>query len=145
MQSQEKIIELDILPGHLPGHEFKFIRMGDEHEGLIPADVIFMVLAKPHEHFKVNGYNLFYSHKVNRSEINKGNYTFMVPTLDGDPIEQTIPSNSRNKTIKINGYGLPKMSFKSSIRGDIVVNLDINEDSGILLFFSQFIRSCFIT
>ncbi|KAJ6222894.1 hypothetical protein RDWZM_001439 [Blomia tropicalis] len=129
MQSQEKIIELDILPGHLPGHDFKFIRMGDEHKGRIPADVIFKVLAKPHEHFKVNGYNLFYSHKVNRSEINKGNYTFMVPTLDGDPIEQTIPSNSRNKTIKINGYGLPKMSFKSSIRGDIVVNLDINEDS----------------
>ncbi|KAJ6222898.1 hypothetical protein RDWZM_001443 [Blomia tropicalis] len=129
MQSQEKIIKLDILPGHKPGHEFKFIRMGDEHKGRIPADVIFKVFAKPHEHFKVNGYNLFYSHKVNRSEIDKGNYTFMVPTLDGDPIEQTIPSRLRNKTIKINGYGLPKMSFKSSIRGDIVVNLDINEDS----------------
>ncbi|KAI2803394.1 DnaJ sub B member 5 [Blomia tropicalis] len=123
--SQEKIIELDILPGHKPGHEFKFIRMGDEHKGRIPADVIFKVFAKPHEHFKANGYNLFYSHKVNRSEIDKGNYTFMVPTLDGDPIEQTIPSRLRNKTIKINGYGLPKMSFKSSIRGDIVVNLDI--------------------
>ncbi len=53
--------EINIKPGWKNGTKITFEREGDEHPGLIPADITFVIQAKPHDRFERDGDNLIYN------------------------------------------------------------------------------------
>lgn len=53
--------EINIKPGWKDGTKITFEREGDELPGVIPADIVFTLQAKPHDRFERDGDDLIYS------------------------------------------------------------------------------------
>ena len=123
--SEEKILHIDIKKGWKPGTKITFGREGDQRPGNIPADIIFIIRDKPHNHFeRDSSNNLLYTAKISlRNALCGGN--LQVPTLEGHFIDLPLNEVIKPDTIKrIPGHGLslPKVPGR---KGDLLVKFDI--------------------
>jgi len=122
---EEKILKINIKPGWKAGTKITFSKEGDVIPGRSPADVIFKIVDKPHHHFKRDGANLIYTHKIDLKDALCGTM-FEVPTLQGSKIKVDCSRDilKPNQTRRLQGYGLPH-SKSPDRKGDIIINFDV--------------------
>jgi len=106
---ERKILEVPIDKGVKNGKKIKFDGESDEHPGLLPGDVIFVVQEKPHPIFKRKGADMLMQKEINVCEALCGT-KFLVKQLDG---RELLISTEPGKVIKpgeimcIDDEGLP--------------------------------------
>ena len=93
---ERKILEVPIDKGVKNGRKVKFDGESDEHPGLLPGDVIFVVQEKAHPRFKREGADLLMSKEINLCESLCGT-KFIVKQLDG---RELLISTEPGKVIK---------------------------------------------
>jgi len=93
---ERKILEVPIDKGVKNGRKVKFDGESDEHPGLLPGDVIFVVQEKAHSRFKRKGADLLMSKEINLCESLCGT-KFIVKQLDG---RELLISTEPGKVIK---------------------------------------------
>jgi len=106
---ERKILEVPIDKGVKNGKKIKFDGESDEHPGLMPGDVIFVVQEKAHPIFKRKGADMLMQKEINICEALCGT-KFLVKQLDG---RELLISTEPGKVIKpgeimcIDDEGLP--------------------------------------
>jgi len=123
--TEEKILKINVKPGWKAGTKITFAGEGDRVPGKTPADVVFTMREKPHEHFRRDGADLLYTHTLSLGEALCGT-AFLVPNLQGGKFQVDCSSDIlKPKEVKrLRGRGMP--SHKNpAVKGDIVVDFDI--------------------
>ncbi|ESQ54402.1 hypothetical protein EUTSA_v10025591mg [Eutrema salsugineum] len=87
MQTEE-ILTIGVKPGWKKGTKITFPEKGNEHPGVIPADLVFIIDEKPHPVFTRDGNDLIVTQKISLADALTG-YTANITTLDGRTL--TIP------------------------------------------------------
>jgi len=124
-RKEEKVLTINVKPGWKSGTKITFQREGDQAPNKIPADIVFIIRDKPHQHFKREGSDLRHLCKITLREALCG-VMVDIPTLTGE----RIPLNLANEVVKpttvkhIKGYGLPHPK-EAARRGDILVSFEI--------------------
>lgn len=124
VRSEPKVLEITVKKGWKEGTKITFPKEGNQRPGKSPADIVFVIKDKPHDHFKRDKENnLIYQHKLSLKQALAG-CTVTVPTLDGPsfPIDLKQVSPTTKRLLK--GYGLPKPKAPN-VRGDLIVEFDI--------------------
>ncbi|CAG7898570.1 unnamed protein product [Brassica rapa] len=78
----EEILTIGVKPGWKKGTKITFPEKDNEHPGVIPADLVFIIDEKPHPVFTREGNDLIVTHKVSLADALTG-YTVNLTTLDG--------------------------------------------------------------
>ena len=119
--SSSKTIEVKIPKGVRSGSKVRIPGQGvDSPSGR--GDLFLKVKVKPHEHFTIDGDNLFCEAEVSPAKAVLGGQA-KVPTLDG-PVKIKIPARTQGgKLLRLRGRGLPNL--KSSDRGDLLIRIKI--------------------
>lgn len=125
IRKEEKVLTINVKPGWKTGTKITFQREGDQAPNKIPADIVFIIRDKPHQHFKREGCDLKYTCRVNLKEALCGTRV-EVPTLSGDRVTLNMTDEIiRPTTLKrILGRGMP-MPKDPTKRGDLLVTFDI--------------------
>jgi len=125
VQSEDKIVSIDIKPGWKAGTKITFEREGDQLPGKIPADVVFVIRDKPHQLLTRDGSDVKYRAKIGLREALVGTVV-NVPTIDGRkiPLKMTDAVIKPGTVRRIYGEGLP-LPKQPTKRGDLVVEFDI--------------------
>lgn len=124
--NDEKMLEIQIKPGWKAGTKITFPKEGDESpdRSVIPADVVFKVVEKPHDRFARNGNDLVYRMPLPLGKALTG-FMAEVPTLDGRSVRISMDEVVGPKSRKvIHGEGMPIVK-EPGRRGDLVVEFDI--------------------
>lgn len=125
MTQEDKILAINVKPGWKSGTKITFNQEGDQSPNALPADVIFIIKDKPHQHFKRDGHDIKYTSKLTLKEALSCNATIKVPTLNGPPLTLAIHEIIRPTTQKrLSGKGLPYPKEPHK-RGDLVLSFDI--------------------
>jgi DnaJ family protein B protein 4 len=123
-QKQTDII-LDIKRGMKAGTKFPFRKEGDQRPQHIAADIIFVLVEKPHPHFTRNGNDLLIEMFHSFDQLNAGKLIISVPLLS----RKKLHINLRNRTLqglnkfKSSGNGLPDID---GTYGDLLVHIKID-------------------
>ena len=86
----EEILTIDVKAGWKKGTKITFPEKGNEHAGMVAADLVFVIDEKPHDTFKRDGNDLIYTCKVPLVDALSG-CVVRLKTLDGRQL--TIPVN----------------------------------------------------
>ncbi|KFK29392.1 hypothetical protein AALP_AA7G127400 [Arabis alpina] len=78
----EEILTIGVKPGWKKGTKITFPEKGNEHPGVIPADLVFIIDEKPHPLFTREGNDLIVTQKISLADALTG-YTVNLTTLDG--------------------------------------------------------------
>ncbi|XP_010447974.1 PREDICTED: dnaJ homolog subfamily B member 13 isoform X2 [Camelina sativa] len=78
----EEILTIGVKPGWKKGTKITFPEKGNEHPGVIPADLVFIIDEKPHPVFTREGNDLIVTQKISLADALTG-YTANITTLDG--------------------------------------------------------------
>uniref|UniRef100_A0A803MVX9 J domain-containing protein n=1 Tax=Chenopodium quinoa TaxID=63459 RepID=A0A803MVX9_CHEQI len=120
----EEILTIEIKPGWKKGTKITFPEKGNEHPGITPADLVFVIDEKPHKVFTRDGNDLIVTQKISLAEALTG-YTVHLTTLDGRnlniPINNVIHPNYE-EVVPREGMPLPK---EPSRRGNLRIKFDI--------------------
>lgn len=124
-RKEEKVLTINVKPGWKSGTKITFQREGDQAPNKIPADIVFIIRDKPHQHFRREGSDLRHVCKITLREALCG-VLVDIPTLTGEKIPINLANEIvRPTTVKrIPGYGLPQPKEPTK-RGDILVSFDI--------------------
>lgn len=69
IQTEDKILEVQIKKGWKAGTKITFPKEGDETPTNIPADVVFVLKDKPHPVFKRDGSDIIYTAKISLRDV----------------------------------------------------------------------------
>ncbi|KAH9607516.1 hypothetical protein KSS87_017446 [Heliosperma pusillum] len=120
----EEILTIDIKPGWKKGTKITYPEKGNEHRGIIPSDLVFIIDEKPHSVFKREGNDLVITQKISLVESLTG-YTAQITTLDGRtltvPVSSVI-SPSYEEVVKGEGMPIPKEPSK---KGNLRIKFNI--------------------
>ena len=85
-KKEEKVLTINVKPGWKSGTKITFQREGDQAPNKIPADIVFIIRDKPHQHFKREGPDLRHTCKITLKEV-----TSLIP----------LPDNARSFIITV--------------------------------------------
>ena len=68
-KKEEKVLTINVKPGWKSGTKITFQREGDQAPNKIPADIVFIIRDKPHQHFKREGPDLMHTCKITLKEV----------------------------------------------------------------------------
>uniref|UniRef100_A0A182J5P0 J domain-containing protein n=1 Tax=Anopheles atroparvus TaxID=41427 RepID=A0A182J5P0_ANOAO len=124
-RKEEKILNINVKPGWKAGTKITFPREGDQIPGKIPADIVFIIRDKPHQHFKREGSDIRFTAKISLRQSLCGTVV-QVPTLSGETLSiSTIGEVVKPHTVKrLQHRGLP-FPKEPSRKGDLLVAFDI--------------------
>lgn len=124
-KKEDKCVTISIKPGWKSGTKVTFQKEGDQTQGKIPADIVFIVRDKPHVWFRREGSDLRYTARLTLKQALCG-VIFEVPTMTGEKLRiSTKQEIIKPNTVKrIQGYGLP-FPKEPSRKGDLLVAFDI--------------------
>ena len=114
--------EIHIKPGWKSGTKITFERAGDELPGIQPADIIFVVHARPHDFYERDGDDLIYNCPITLQQALCG-FSTSVRTLDDRvlPIHETSATPQSVKIIS--GEGMPNQ--KTRVKGNLKIKYSI--------------------
>ena len=115
----ERELAFELPPG-TQGGRYQIKGQGSYAQGGEPGDLIVEVAVRPHEHFKHDGADLFYDHRVNIAEAALGSEA-VVPTLEGPEKVRVDAGTQPNDIKKLRGKGLPVPGYGH--RGDLYVRM----------------------
>jgi DnaJ-class molecular chaperone len=84
---------VNIKPGWKKGTKITFPGEGDEAPGMLPADVIFVLVQHPHDHFVREGSDLVFTARVSLADA-LADCIIEIPTLDGRILSLPCPEVS---------------------------------------------------
>jgi len=113
----EKVIP--VKAGWKDGTKVTFEREGNDAPNSEPGDITFVIVTKPHAHFKREGDDLIYTCNVTLQESLCGVHS-TVQTLDGRTLPIQAYSVTPETTLRLANEGM--MNCKSKRRGDLLVN-----------------------
>lgn len=119
MAAGERELAFELPPGTQAGR-YRIGGQGRHARGGEPGDLIVEVSVQPHEHFKHDGPDLFYDHRINVAEAALGSEA-VVPTLDGSEKVKVDAGTQPNDIKKLRGKGLPVPGYGH--RGDLYVRM----------------------
>ncbi|KAK4745939.1 hypothetical protein SAY87_012251 [Trapa incisa] len=122
--SVEELLTIEIRPGWKKGTKITFPEKGNEHRGIIPSDLVFIIDEKPHGTFKRDGNDLVTTQKISLVEALTG-CTVQLTTIDGRDL--TVPINSivsptYEEVVKGEGMPIPK---DPSTKGNLRIKFNI--------------------
>ncbi len=127
VSKEEKILSVDVKPGWKAGTKVKFEKEGDQFNGKIPSDIVFVIGEKPHDLFSREGNNLRHKTKVTLKNALCGGEV-AIPTIEGEKLTHTLGGSTEEM---FKGRGMP-VSKQPGQRGDLLVNFDILIPTDIL-------------
>jgi DnaJ homolog subfamily B member 4 len=114
--SNEK--QISVKAGWKDGTKITYNNEGDEAPGIIPADIIFTVKAKPHDRFERDRDQLLYTCPVTLREAICG-VSKSVRSLDGRNVKIEAHHVTPETVLTIPNEGMP--NSKSGVKGDLKV------------------------
>ncbi|KAE9618164.1 hypothetical protein Lal_00041847 [Lupinus albus] len=120
----DEILSIQIKPGWKKGTKITFPEKGNEHRGVIPADLVFLIDDKPHSVFKRDGNDLVVMQNISLVEALTG-YVAQLTTLDGRNLTilvNSIISPTYEEIVKGEGMPIPKDPSK---KGNLRIKFDI--------------------
>lgn len=120
------MLNIYIDKGMRENQKFTFSGEADEHPGIIPGDIVFVLQEKPHETFERDGRNLYMKKKISLIEALTG-AQFIVKHLDGRSIVVNTPKDTVIKPYQfkmIEGEGMPTFRDPFS-KGNLYINFEI--------------------
>lgn len=88
-QQQQETVTVDVQPGWKKGTKVTFEGKGDQRQGQLAGDVVFVIDEKPHPHFKREGNDLVFSQDILLTQALCG-FAMSIPTLDGRTLRVNI-------------------------------------------------------
>lgn len=68
-KKEDKYVSISIKPGWKSGTKVTFQKEGDQTQGKIPADIVFIIRDKPHAMFKREGSDLRYTARLTLKQV----------------------------------------------------------------------------
>jgi len=129
-QTEDKTVEIHVLPGWKSGTKVRFKAAGNERTDGTAQDVVFIVEELPHSRFTRSGDDLIYHAPLPLLEALAGNGgTTSVEGIDGKRIQLSIPKSvvRPGQESRVTGEGMPirKDGASGKRRGDLIVKWDI--------------------
>eukprot|EP01023_Acetabularia_acetabulum_P047036 TRINITY_DN4930_c0_g1_i4.p1 TRINITY_DN4930_c0_g1~~TRINITY_DN4930_c0_g1_i4.p1 ORF type:complete len:405 (-),score=78.52 TRINITY_DN4930_c0_g1_i4:629-1843(-) len=121
----EEILEIEVKPGWKEGTKITYPEKGDEHPGVTPADLQFVIKEKPHPKFKRSGNDLIYTANVSLADALCGG-TLQITQLDGRQIQ--VPYNqltSSSLERRKRGEGMPISKTQGREKGDLIIRFNV--------------------
>ncbi|XP_017776520.1 PREDICTED: dnaJ homolog subfamily B member 13 isoform X1 [Nicrophorus vespilloides] len=121
---KEKILSIPIKPGVPPGTEIIMPEEGDQNPTQTPADIIFVVEDRPHEHFIREGNNLITQAEISLEESLLGT-TITINSIDHRTIRIPITDIvCPNYEKLVPGEGMPIVDQYSE-KGDLIIRFNV--------------------
>lgn len=124
LKDDTKLVTINVKPGWKKGTKITFPNEGDEAPGIIPADIVFVIAEKPHQHYTREGNNLIYTAKLSLADA-LSDCSLQVPALDGRLLSLACPEVcSPYYEKRIVGEGMP-ISKHPAQKGDLIVRFRV--------------------
>lgn len=121
-QSVSSDKEISVKPGWKDGTKITYQKEGDERQGWVPGDVVFVINTKPHDRFSRDGDDLIYHCPVDLVDALRGVRTSVL-SLDGRRIPIVAQCVTPDSELVINGEGMP--NTKNRDKGNLRVKFAI--------------------
>ena len=125
LKIEENILTVNVKKGWKVGTKVTFEREGDRRPGVIPADIIFTIRDKPHQHFtRDSNNNLIYTANISlRIALTGG--SVKIPTMSGRLITVQLAAVVQPNCVQvIAGEGLPLCDSPTE-RGNLLVKFSV--------------------
>lgn len=127
--TEDKVLEIQILPGWKSGTKIRFPKSGNEQPNGDSQDLVFVVEEKPHERFTRDGNDLVVSIKIPLVDALAGSGgKKVVEGLDGRKLQVGVPSGiiKPGLTTTLAGEGMPiRKDGSVKKKGDLLVKWDV--------------------
>ncbi|ONK59431.1 uncharacterized protein A4U43_C08F6360 [Asparagus officinalis] len=121
---ESEILTVDVKPGWKKGTKITFPDKGNEQQGQLPADLIFVIDEKPHGLYKRDGNDLIIEQKISLSEALAGT-TLNFKTLDGRNLPITVSDVvSPGYELVIANEGMPIVK-EPRRKGNLKIKFDV--------------------
>lgn len=118
-----EILEINVRPGWKKGTKITFEEKGDELNGIIPADIVFVIDEKPHDVFTRSGDDLIHKRRINLVDALCGTIVD-VRHLDGSILSIPITDvASPSRKVVEKGKGMP--NSKTMRHGDLLLQFEV--------------------
>ncbi|KIJ66903.1 hypothetical protein HYDPIDRAFT_38349 [Hydnomerulius pinastri MD-312] len=127
--TEEKVLEIQVLPGWKSGTKIRFPRAGNEQPNGESQDLAFVVEEKPHSVFTREGDDLICHLKIPLLEALTGSDTKrIVELLDGRKLQVPVPAGivKPGQETRIGDEGMPiRKQGSTKKKGDLLIRWDI--------------------
>lgn len=127
--TEEKVLEIQVLPGWKSGTKIRFPRAGNEVPSGEAQDLVFVVEERPHERFTRDGSELILKQKIPLVDaLSNTGGTRSIEHLDGRKINVPLPSGviKPGSESRVPGEGMP-IRKEGAVRrkGDFIVRWEV--------------------
>lgn len=126
---EDKVLEIQVLPGWKSGTKIRFPRAGNEQPGGESQDLVFVVEEKPHHVFTREGDDLIRHIKIPLVDALTGaDGRKTIETLDGRKLQIPVPAGivKPNQESRIPNEGMPiRKQGSMKKKGDLIVRWDV--------------------
>lgn len=127
--TEEKVLEIQVLPGWKSGTKIRFPRAGNEQPNGEAQDLVFVMEEKPHDIFTREGDDLICRLKIPLVDALTGvDGKRTVATLDGRKLQVPLPGGvvKPNQETRIPNEGMPiRKQGSLKKKGDMIVRWDV--------------------
>ena len=127
--TEERVLEIQVLPGWKSGTKIRFPKAGNETPSGDAQDLVFVVEEKPHPRFERDGADLVHRMQVPLVDaLTNAGGSRTVEALDGRRVNVSLPNGviKPNDETRVPGEGMP-MRKEGAVRrkGDLIVKFDV--------------------
>jgi DnaJ family protein B protein 4 len=127
--TEDKVLEIQVLPGWKSGTKVRFPKAGNEQPNGEAQDLVFVVEEKPHPTYTREGNDLVCKLKIPLVDaLVGGGTTRTVDALDGRKIQVTMPSGvvKPGQETTIPGQGMPiRKEGSLKKKGDLIIKWNV--------------------
>ncbi|KAI0264357.1 hypothetical protein BC834DRAFT_882627 [Gloeopeniophorella convolvens] len=127
--TEEKVLEIAVLPGWKQGTKIRFPRAGNEAPDGTSPDLVFVVEDKPHSRFTRDGDNLIAKVQIPLVEAltNESGAKKQLEHLDGRKLQVPVPPGvvKPGQETRVAGEGMPIRKKGVTSKGDLLVRWDV--------------------
>ncbi|KAG1804942.1 uncharacterized protein HD556DRAFT_1327495 [Suillus plorans] len=127
--TEEKVLEIQVLPGWKSGTKIRFPRAGNEQPNGEAQDLVFVVEEKPHDVFTREGDDLICRLRIPLVEALTGvDGKKTIVALDGRKLQISLPGGvvKPNQETRIPNEGMPiRKQGSMKKKGDLIVRCDV--------------------
>jgi DnaJ homolog subfamily B member 4 len=128
-KTEDKILEITVLPGWKSGTKVRFPHAGNEVPSGESQDLVFIVEEKPHPRFVRDGSDLMHTIKIPLVDaLTSDGGTRQVEGLSGSSITVTLPSGviKPGQETRVGGGGMPvRKDGTQRSKGDLVIKWEV--------------------